>query len=136
MPEPKSSERRFFLCSGQCVAYRDLHKYSGSHIVGELRYLSDERRRVTALALYETPVPTTEVPPVKPAVLVYIIGDARLIRCRYAGCTRSQRWEIGRAGFLSLMDRMGYQDKVLELEQEEKDHEKNNTNLPKVQSPA
>ena len=110
---------RFFLCTGQSVQYKDLYKYADSHIIGELRYLTDEGRRVTALALYETPVSAAQVPPMTPKIIVHIIGDARLIKCRHAGCTRSQRWELGRAGFLALMDRMGYQDKVLELEEKE-----------------
>lgn len=117
------TKRRFFLCTGQCVVYEDLHKYAGSHILGELRRMTDEGRRVTALALYETPVSARVVPPVRPVILVHIIGDARLIRCRYDSCHRSQRWEIGRGGFLALMDRMGYQDKVIELERKEKEHE-------------
>jgi hypothetical protein len=102
------------------VKLSDLHKYSESHILGDLRYMTDEGRRVTALALWETQVSAGTVPPLKPVILVYIIGDARLIKCRCADCTRSQRWEIGKAGFLALMDRMGYQDKVLELEKQER----------------
>lgn len=120
MPDPKPSERRFFLCTGQCVTYKDLHKYADSHILGELRYLTDEGRRVTALALYETTVSAAQVPPLKPVLVAYIIGDARQIKCRYAGCARSQRWELGRAGFLALMDHMGYQDQLLKLEEQER----------------
>lgn len=124
MPDPKPSERRFFLCTGQCVRqsdlYKDAEKYADSHILGELRYITDEGRKVTALALYETPVSAGTVPPVKPGIIVYIVGDARLIKCRYADCTKSQRWELGRAGFLSLMERMGYQDKVLDSENSDK----------------
>lgn len=116
--------RRFFLCTGQCVAYKDLHKYPDSHILGDLRYLTDEGRRVTALALYETPVSAATVPPVRPVILVHIIGDARLIKCRFAGCTKSQRWELGRLGILALMDRMGYQGKLLEMEKQELQNEK------------
>lgn len=124
---PKTTERRFFLCTGQCVRpselYKNTEKYAHSHILGELRSLTDEGRKVTALALYETPVSALTVPPVKPVITVHIIGDARLINCRFADCTNSQRWEIGRAGFLSLMERMGYQDKVLEMERKENEHE-------------
>jgi hypothetical protein len=124
MPKPsKPIERRFLLCTGQCVVYSKLHEYPKSHILGELRYLTDEGRRVTSLALYDIPVSAAEVPPIRPSIIVHIIGDARLIRCRFAGCIRSQRWEIGRAGFLSLMDRMGYQDRYLEIERKEKEHE-------------
>lgn len=118
--DPKPSERRFFLCTGQCVSYKDLHKYPESHILGELRYVTDEGRKVTSLALYLTPVYAGTVPPVSPLIVAYIIGDARLIRCRYADCTKSQRWEIGRAGFLSLMDRMGRQDQLLKAEKQER----------------
>lgn len=113
------TERRFFLCTGQCVSYKDLYKYPESHILGELRHITDEGRRVTSLALYEKPVFAGTVPPVKPVIIVHIIGDARQIKCRYAGCDKSQRWELGRAGFLALMDRMGYQDKFLAMENEE-----------------
>lgn len=123
MPNPKPTERRFFLCTGHVVRpselYKNQEKHKDAHILGELRYMTDEGRKVTALALYETPVSAMTVPPVKPVILVYIIGDARLIKCRYADCTKSQRWELGRAGFLSLMDRMGYQDKFLAMENEE-----------------
>lgn len=119
MPDPKPSERRFFLCTGQCVKYSDLHKYPESHILGELRYVTDEGRKVTSLALYLTPIGAGVVPPVNPVVVAYIVGDARMIRCRVAGCDKSQRWGLGRAGFLALMDRMGYQDKLLELEAKE-----------------
>lgn len=115
MPDPKPSERRFFLCTGQCVTYKDLYKYPESHILGELRYLTDEGRRVTALALYETPVSAAQVPPVTPVIVVHIIGDARLIKCRHAGCTRYQRWELGKAGIQALLDRLGYLDKYLSL---------------------
>lgn len=120
MPDTSPNERRFFLCTGQCVKTTDLHKYPDRHILGDLRYMTDERRRVTALALWETPVSAGTVPPLKPVILVYIIGDARLIKCRYAGCGKSQRWELGRAGFLALMDRMGYQDKLSKLEEQER----------------
>jgi hypothetical protein len=115
-------QRRFFLCNGKCVDYDKLHEHPTSHIIGELRYVTDEGRKVTALALYETPVSSGVVPPIAPSIIVYIVGDARMIKCRFAGCNRSQRWELGRAGFLALMNRMGYQDRFLELERKEEDH--------------
>lgn len=118
MPHPKPSERRFFLCTGQCVAYKDLHKYADSHILGELRYLTYESRRVTTLAIYETPVSAGTVPPIKPVIVDYSLVSPK-IDCRYPHCTNSQRWELGRSGFLALMDRMGYQDKLMALEEQE-----------------
>lgn len=103
-PAP-TAKRRFFLCTGECVEYKDLHKYSESHILGELRYLTDEGRRVTALALYEETVRADQVPPLKPQIRIYLVGDARMIKCRYADCDRLQRWEIGKAAFEQLMRR-------------------------------
>jgi len=104
-PRPKPTKRRFFLCTGRCVDYDDLYKYPQSHILGELRYLTDEGRQVTALALYETTVRADQVPPLKPAIRVYLIGDARMIRCGYPTCERMQNWEIGKAAFDQLMKR-------------------------------
>lgn len=119
-PKPRPKERRFFLCTGQCVKYSDLHNYPDSHILGELRYVTDESRQVSALALFETPVSAVTVPPLKPVIVAYIIGDARMIKCRYGDCAKLQRWELGRAGFLALMDRMGAQNKLLEIEADNK----------------
>jgi hypothetical protein len=103
-PAP-AAKRRFFLCTGECVEYKDLHKHPESHILGELRYLTDEGRRVTALALYEETVRADQVPPVRPEIRVYLIGDARMIKCHYTSCTKSQRWEIGKAAFEQLIQR-------------------------------
>lgn len=109
MPDP--NPRKFFLCSGRVVPYAELHQHEGSHILGELRHLTDEGCRVSCLALYVTPTDCMQVPPVNPPIVAYVIGDARLIKCRYADCeSRPQRWEIGKAGFLALMSRMGYPD--------------------------
>lgn len=105
-----SNPRRFFLCTGQCVEYQDLHKYPKSHIIGELRYMTDEGRKVTALAIYEKSVSAEEVPPTQTAIRMYVIGDARLIKCQYAGCVRSERWEIGKAAFMALMQRYQKQE--------------------------
>jgi hypothetical protein len=100
-----AAERLFSLCTGECVEYKDLHKYPQSHIIGELRYLTDEGRRVSTLALYETTVRADQVPPLRPDIRVYLIGDARMIKCRFAGCENIQRWEIGKAAFEQLMRR-------------------------------
>lgn len=121
-------ERRFFLCTGQCVRYSDLHKYPKSHIIGDLRYMTDEGRRITSLAVWEASTGADAVSPLRPEIMLYLIGDARKIRCRHLvgtvnRCRNEQRWELSRAGFLALMDRMGYQDKLLEMEKQERSHE-------------
>lgn len=102
------AERRFFLCTGQCVEYKDLYKHPKSHILGELRYLTDDGRKVTALALYTAIARADQVPPLNPEIFVYLIGDARRIRCTVEGCeniAKEQRWEIGKAAFEQLMRR-------------------------------
>lgn len=116
-------EKRYFLCSGQSIRNKDLHLYPESHILGELRRFRDGESWVTALALYETVVPANRVPPVNAVIKAYIIGDAKLIRCGYADCKSSQRWEIGKAGILALMDRLGLQERYLDAEQKEQKHE-------------
>lgn len=100
-----ANPKRYFLCTGQCVEYKDLYKHPKSHIIGELRSMTDEGRKVTALAIYERSVSAAEVPPIQPVIRMYVIGDARLIKCQYAGCVRSERWEIGKAAFMALMQR-------------------------------
>ena len=100
-------DRRFFLCTGEAVTAEQLYRYPDSHIIGELRYVVDEGRRVTALARWECSVSTRDDLPLKPDVDVYLIGDARDIKCRCPGCTNKERWEIGQAAFLQLMSRYG-----------------------------
>jgi hypothetical protein len=102
--------RKFFLCTGIAVEYKDLYKHPGAHIIGHLQYLTDEGRKITALARWEKSVTTQEVPPLLPEIDVYLIGDARQIKCRFPGCIRRERWEIGKAAFLVLMSR--YQEVV------------------------
>jgi hypothetical protein len=112
----RAEERKFFLCTGQVVKYSDLHKYPASHIIGELRYLTDEGKKVTSLALYDVPACANQVPPLKPEIRLYVIGDSRMIKCMYpisteAKCGRLERWEIGKAAFQQLMQR--YAPKVV-----------------------
>jgi len=127
---PRPAERRFFLCTGDVVRpselYKNQEKYKDAHILGELRYMTDEGRKVTALALYETPVGALTVPPVKPVILLYLIGDGRLIKCRYPYCIRYQRWEIGKAAMSQLMSRMGLAEKLNELEKAQSPKEAQN----------
>jgi hypothetical protein len=96
-----SSDRKFFLCSGQAVSAEQLGRYPASHIIGELRYLLDEGKRVTALAVYEISRRVTNVPDEMPDVRAEIIGDARRIRCTC--CDRRERWEIGQAAVNVLL---------------------------------
>ena len=104
------TEKRYFLCTGECVTYKDLYKYPDSHIIGHLRYVVDEGRKVTALARWEVSVSAVMVPPLEPVIDMDIVGDARNIKCRYpGGCKHTVRWEIGKAAFLQLMSRYGVQ---------------------------
>jgi hypothetical protein len=82
------------------MTFDQLKKYSGSHIIGELRYVTDEGRKVTARAVYEKSVLIEDPPVVLPPIQVEIIGDARRIKC--ICCHHRERWEIGKAAFLTL----------------------------------
>lgn len=123
---PDPVERRFMLCTGRVVKYSDLYKFAGSHIhiIGEIVYMTDEGRKVTALAFWEVSPPSDSVPPVKPEIVDYKIGDTRLIHCRNgvgtpARCKNSPRWEIGKAATQALMSRLGMLEKYNELENAE-----------------
>lgn len=102
--------RRFFLCTGQIVTAEKLVRFAHSHIIGELRVLADEGKKVTALAVYDCSVPVVQVPLEVPAIRVEIIGDARRIQCTC--CDRHERWEISKAAFLTLMQRYTKVEKI------------------------
>jgi hypothetical protein len=102
-----STKRRFFLCTGEAVTVEELRDYPNSHIIGELCYVLDEGRKVTALARWDSSFGTYAVPPSDPDVDVYLIGDARNIQCRFPGCAHKERWEIGQAAYMQLMSRYG-----------------------------
>jgi hypothetical protein len=97
------AERKFFLCTGQAVGIEQLDKYPKSHIIGELRHVMDEGGKVTALALYEASRQVTDAPAELPPLRAEIVGDARHIKCTC--CEHRERWEIGKAAFLQLMNR-------------------------------
>lgn len=107
-------KRKYFLCTGVVVEYEKLHQHPNAHIIGHFQYLTDEGHKVTALARWERSTPTNEVPPLLPEIDVYLIGDARRIRCRAPGCIRVERWEIGKAAFLVLMDRYRKVEEVIQ----------------------
>jgi len=98
--------RKFFLCTGQCVPANELRNYPNSHIVGEVHYVLDAGQRVTALAVYETSLPSSIIPASEPNIRVEVIGDARRIQCTVSYCKHFiKRWEIGKVTFLQLSRR-------------------------------
>lgn len=112
----RPSRRKFFLCTGEAVEVDYLCKHPHSHIIGELRPVMDDERRVTALARWDVSISTCAVIPVKPEIDGYMLGDGRSWKCRYPGCERRWRWDIGRAAMLTLMSRMGLKEACLEKE--------------------
>ena len=97
------TRRRFFLCNGACVTFDRLGEHAGSHIIGELRYVSDDGRKVTALAVYETSLPVGDPPAIVPTIRAEIIGDSRRIKCTC--CLHQQDWEIGKSALAALFAR-------------------------------
>jgi len=97
--------RKFFLCTGQCVRADQLGNYPQSHVIGELHYVLDEGLRVTALAVYEVSLPSSLIPSVNAQIRVEIIGDARKIRCTFAGCYNFKRWEVARSTLVQRYER-------------------------------
>ena len=96
--------RKFMLCTGECLPADELPAHPASHIIGELRHLIDEGRKITALAVYERSVDVEEVPDALPLIRVELIGDARRIRC--TRCMRRERWETGKAAIEALVARV------------------------------
>jgi len=95
--------RRFFLCNGHTVTFDLLERYPHSHIIGELKHMEYDDRRIIALAVYETSLPVNDQPVIVPPIRVEIIGDARRIKC--TRCPHCERWEIGKGAFLAFMRR-------------------------------
>lgn len=99
------SAPKYMLCTGEGVLYEDLYKYPNSHIIGHLRYVVDEGKKVTALARWEVSVSANVVPPLEPVIDCELVGDARNIKCRHADCKNTVRWEIGKAALEILFTR-------------------------------
>jgi hypothetical protein len=99
-----NSLRRFFLCTGERVLENELFQHAGSHIIGELHYLSEQGEKVTALAVYEQSLPVNIVPSSDMLIRVEIIGDARGIKCTCCH-RRYKRWEIGKVAVRLLLQR-------------------------------
>ena len=99
-------ERRFFLCTGIVVGYSKLHAHPQAHILGEIVNLTEDGKRVAALAVWDVPLPANQVPPLNPSASTWAM-EAR-IQCRVEGCQRRTRWQIGEAAFSVLMERYGY----------------------------
>lgn len=113
-----AKDKRYYLCTGKAVLYKDLYLHANDHIIGETRRILDEGDTVIALALYETPVSAGQVPPIDPEIMLYQIGDARRIKCRYKDCTHRVRWEIGEKAKNALIRRHIETDEYLERQRE------------------
>ena len=98
-------QRRFFLCNGKCVDYDKLHEHPTSHIIGEVVYVTFQKRRITVMVYWDEHVSAATVPPLHPKKRMTIIGNVMDVVCLHPGCTRVTSWEIGRAAFEQLMER-------------------------------
>jgi hypothetical protein len=98
-----TTDRRFFLCSGQAVIAAHLYKYPNSHVMGELCYREYKGVKVTMFARWNVSVSTCDEMPSHPDIDVLLIGDALDINCRHAACKNKKRWEIGRAAIQQII---------------------------------
>jgi hypothetical protein len=107
-----SNPRRFFLCTGSLVTIDELRLHPAAHIIGEIKYIAMDDRRVSVLAVYEDSLYSTHPPETLPDIRFEAIA-ANNIRCTVIGCGRSERWEIGSAAYLQLKRRYESRKKVL-----------------------
>jgi hypothetical protein len=91
------SDRKYFLCTGQAVTADQLSEHPDSHIIGELCYRLDDGQRVTALARWDVSIKTHDALPTNPEIDIYLIGDAKDIKCRDLACKNKAGWRIGKA---------------------------------------
>ena len=117
-----ANERKYLLCSGVVVSYRDLYKHPRDHVIGELRQATCEGERVTILARWDVSIPAFQVPPSSPEIDEEIVGDVRQIKCRYAGfaCGNRVSWYASKsvmiASFKKLMSHFVEEVKPVEIE--------------------
>jgi hypothetical protein len=99
----KPSDRKYFLCTGQAVTADHLTEHPSSHVIGELCYRLHDGQMVTALARWDVSVKTQDALPADPEIDLYLIGDAKDIKCRCAGCKNKTGWRIGKAAVNGLI---------------------------------
>ena len=83
-----ASERRFWWCKK-------------GHIMGEIKTVSVDDGRVSALMLYERSIALQDVPEEMPPLRARIRGSAEQIQCTYPGCAHTRDW-IGEADVRQL----------------------------------
>jgi len=105
------SKPRYMLCTGECVLYEDLYKHPNSHIIGHMRHINYEGKRVSVLARWEESKSARVVPPLEPEIDLDII-EATNIKCRHVDCENTVRWEVGKAALDVLFAR---REKLKEL---------------------
>lgn len=71
--------------------------------MGELCYREYYGGKVTVLARWDVSISTKDDMPINPEIDMYLIGDARDIKCRCPGCKNKGRWEIGRAAIKQVL---------------------------------
>jgi hypothetical protein len=103
-----TDERRFLLCTGQTLTFDDLQKGEHfGHILGEFRYLTEGDARVTVLAVFDHALHLGRLNENhtladRAQIHVWLVGDARGLRCNYPGCQRAQRWEMSKSALKAL----------------------------------
>jgi|SRR5919109_2232266 hypothetical protein len=98
-----SLHHRYFLCTGQAVTADHLSEHPASHIIGELCFRLYDGKQVTALARWDVSIKTQDPLPADPEIDVYLIGDAKDIKCRASNCKNKTGWRIGKAAIQQIL---------------------------------
>ena len=99
----KSSDHKYFLCTGQAVTADHLAEHPNSHIIGELCYRLDDGKNVTALARWDISTKSQDELPADPEIDAYLIGDAKDVKCRDISCKNKVNWKIGKNAIRQML---------------------------------
>jgi hypothetical protein len=100
-------ERRFLLCTGERVLYKNLYRYPTSHIVGEFKYRQVMDLQVTVLERWWISAKADTVPPIGPRLDCVCYGNVDRIVCRAAGeCPNETYWDISENALIAMVKAM------------------------------
>lgn len=101
-PKP-TTERRFLLCTGERVLYKNLYKHPESHIIGEFKYAQILDLKVTVLERWDVSVSAGMLPPLHPALDCVCIGNVDRIKCHSPECPHVTYWDVSENALIAMV---------------------------------